>query len=175
MPRQRGTSLLVVLVALSMLIIGGLALYQSAQTTMLASGAIAQQQAATAAADVGVNAATRYLVALGTPDTSDPNRYFAVQQPEDGNGLPAIGWGPVPTQATGAFAVQYVLERLCDPPLPVADPAAQCSIGPNLDATASHRVGSAAYATAGKRYYRATVRVTGARNLELFTQAVLSH
>ena len=86
-----------------------------------------------------------------------------------------IDWSPVPSRAIGAFGVQFVLERLCDAPLPVTNPAVQCSIGPNLDATASHRVGSAAYATAGKRYFRASVRVSGGRSLELFTQAVLSH
>lgn len=174
MRNQRGSSLLFVMVGLSLLVIGGFALYQSSQTTLVAAGNIAQQQAATAVSEVGINTAINYVAGITTFDTTVPNRYYASQQAVDGDGLPTLSWAGVASQTLDGFNVQYLVERLCDPPLPVTNPITQCSIGPADDITASHQVGAAAYTALGKRYFRITVRVTGRRNLEMFTQALVS-
>jgi len=74
----------------------------------------------------------------------------------------------------GAFQVQYLIDRLCDAPLPVTDSAVQCSIAPTVGQASSHKVGAPLYLPKAPVYFRVTARVVGPRSGESFIQAVVS-
>ena len=173
MNRQQGTSLVIVVILLVILMVSALALVRSSETVGAVAGNVAFKQAATEAGDVGIAAATNWVGALTAVDTAVAGVYYATRQNVDGYGLPTIDWSPVPESTVNAFKVQYVVERLCQGPTPVANLTAQCLTGQNQQ-SGSRRVGSPSYSGGTAVFYRVTVRVKGPRNRESFVQSLLS-
>jgi type IV pilus assembly protein PilX len=172
MRHERGGVLIAVLILLGVLLVSAAALVRSSMTTTAISGNVAVKQAATQAADVGIVSAQNYLSALATPEVTVANVYYATQLGSDTYGLPVLNWTGIPVVSTpNGFKIQYVLERLCTAPLPVADFLTQCATATS-EQSGSNNVGAPRYAGAIAIYYRATVRVTGPKNAESFIQAV---
>ncbi len=173
MRTQSGNSLLIVVILLVILMISALALVRSSQTVGAIAGNVAFKQAATEAADTGLAGAGLWLTALPNADSAVAGVYYATRQNVDANGLPTIDWTSVPTKVVSTFRVQYVLERMCQGPAPVANVLTQCLTTENTQ-QGSKKVGSPAYTGTTAVYYRVTVRVQGPRNAESYVQSLLS-
>jgi type IV pilus assembly protein PilX len=171
--KQTGTSLVIVVILLVILMISALALVRSSETVGAVAGNVAFKQAATAAADTGIATAAQWLAGMTNPDTEVSGVYYSTGRNVDGNGLPVIDWGGVPASTVTNYKVQHVIERLCQGSVPVADITNQCL----TDSTAkdgSRKLGAPSYAGTPSVYYRVTVRVQGPRNAESYVQALLS-
>jgi type IV pilus assembly protein PilX len=153
--------------------VSALALVRSSETVGAVAGNVAFKQAATEAADVGIAHAATWLGALANAEAAVTGVYYATRQGVDGYGLPVVDWSPVPAVAVNSFRVQYVVERLCQGPTPVANLTAQCLTNQNQQ-DGSKKVGSPSYSGNTAVYYRVTVRVRGPRNSESFVQSLLS-
>jgi Tfp pilus assembly protein PilX len=172
--RQRGGALMVTLIALGVLLIAAVSLLRSTSTASAIAANTASKQAAAEAADVGLQAANVRLTALTNTDSNVTGAYYATQQAVDSSGLLAVDWSSVPYVQVGNFKVQYLIDRLCDAPLPVTDTAAQCSIAPTASESTSHRVGAPLYIPKAPVYYRVTTRTVGPKSSESYVQAVVS-
>ena len=198
--KQRGVVLLIALIALVALTLAGIALMRSVDTGNVIAGNLAFKQAATQASDLGTEAALAALPNIITTSldadclacAANPTGvYYATMRSTDINGVPtttaapaipvlpgaAINWSTVPsalpaTTAPG-YNVQYVIDRLCVPPVPVTDVQGQCFSGVPLGG-GSHSAGAVVFSAAGVVYYRVTVRVTGPRNAVSMVQTILS-
>ena len=183
---QRGMVLLMALIVLVAVMIAGIAMIRSVDTATLVSGNLAFQQAATYAADKGVEKALVMLKqkqADGTLDNNDPsNGYYASLRSTDS---PASGqswqefWSSTLSGAAydvGAdqFAnhIYYVVHRQCANPKPpgsgglcVASPAVTKASGNAQEA------GEVELQAASQIYYRITVRVSGPRRTESYVQS----
>jgi Tfp pilus assembly protein PilX len=168
---QRGSTLLVALVVLAVLSAGAVALFSSTLQAQMAASNTAFKQAALQASDAGVFAAQRLVAALDAPDSAQAG-YFPVEQPQ-AQGVPAqVDWSRQPAIPMQGYEVRWVVERLCST-APVTDPTTQCATATGAGQS-SNRAGAEQYEAPPAVYYRATVRVTGPRNLETFTQALFS-
>ena len=171
--RERGAALLVALIVMALMVLGVLSFTRSADTANLIAGNTAFKQAATQAAEVGLDAAGSYVASMANRDTAVPGRYFPTPQPVDANELPTgFDWASAPVQVVGGFRVQHVVERLCSV-TPVVDPISQCA-GRTFPAQGSQKAGAPMLQGQPVIYYRATVRVTGPRNSESLVQAAFS-
>lgn len=180
--RQRGVSLLIAMIALVAMTLAGLALLRSADTGNVISGNLAFRQASLHATDVGVEAALTTLttIAASAPDANYPagcatgacNYYPTIQTAVNAAGVPAtIDWSLVSTATVdSSYAVQYVVDRLCDGPTPVTDPARKC-MALSGTSVGSKRAGADSFTSANQIYYRVTVRVVGPRNSQSIVQA----
>lgn len=173
--KQHGVSLIIALIALVALTLAGLALIRSTDTSNVISGNLAFREASLHATDVGVEAA---ITALGTIATLSLNAnypagcavgacnyYPTMQAAVTAAGVPTvINWSAVPNNIVdSSYAVQYVVDRLCDDPTPVTDIATKCM---NVAGTSvgSKKAGAVSFTSANQVYYRVTVRVVGPRN-----------
>ena len=180
--RQRGVSLVIALIALVAMTLAGLALIRAVDTTNIISGNLAFRQATLQATDIGVETA---LTTLGTIVTTsiDANypvgcasgacNYYPTRQAVNSAGIPtAIDWTLVPsTTVDSSYAVQYVIDRLCDGPTPVTDIATNC-MRTTETSVGSKKSGAVSFTSANQVYYRATVRVVGPRSTVSVVQAL---
>jgi Tfp pilus assembly protein PilX len=175
MKTQQGASLVIVIILLIILMISAVALVRSTDTMGAVAGNAAFKQAATEAADTGIYNAATWLGSLTNVDSDQVGVYYATRRGVDGYGLPAVDWSSVPPATVSNFRVQYLVERLCDGPLPIAPAsiAAQCMTNQTAQ-DGSRKVGSPSYTGATAVYYRVTVRVQGPRNSESYVQSMLS-
>lgn len=200
---QRGVVLFVALIAMVVLALAASAMIRSADTSAVIAGNLAFKDAATHAADTGVERAFNALQGLAAADVNVPGQYFRLMQPVDARGVPStVNWATVPCyDANGGpgvvscadgseYRVQYVIERLCtQAPIP----------GEPVTALSSKCVGGQPFSTAGNAgndrdshkpsgnygvppvsaavpptiHYRVTVRVLGPRNTASLVQATI--
>jgi type IV pilus assembly protein PilX len=166
---QRGVSLIIALIALVAMTLAGLALLRSADTSNVISGNLAFREASLHATDVGVEAPdAKYPAACAAGAC---NYYPTIQSAVTAAGVPTvIDWATVPSSTVdSSYAVQYVVDRLCDGPTPVTDVATKCM---NLTGTSvgSKKAGAVSFTSASQVYYRVTVRVVGPRNSQSIVQ-----
>ncbi|MDO8773437.1 MAG: hypothetical protein Q7K57_32965 [Burkholderiaceae bacterium] len=180
--KQGGVSLVIALIALVAMTLAGLALIRAVDTSNVISGNLAFRQATLHATDVGVETA---LTTLGTIVTSslDANypggcasgacNYYPTKQAVNAAGIPtAIDWALVPgTSVDASYAVQYVIDRLCDGPTPVTDITAKC-MHTTESSVGSKKAGSVSFTSAQQVYYRATIRAVGPRNTVSIVQVL---
>ncbi len=171
---QRGGALMITLIALAVLLVAAVSVLRSTGTASAIAANTASKQAAAEAADTALQAAAVRLSALTAIDTDISGAYYATQQAVDSNGLLTVSWTGVPETVVGNFKVQYLIDRLCDAPLPVTDAAVQCSTAPAASESTSFRVGAPLYVPKTPVFYRMTARVVGPKSSESFIQAVVS-
>lgn len=188
-PVQQGVALFIVLIVLVAMSIGGVALMRNIETSTLVSGNLAFKMAALHATDVAVEKAitdfpgilaasadANYPSSCATA-TAAPNgcRYYATLQGVDTKGVPtAINWNYVQsTSPLDGYAVQYVIDRLCNGPTPVTDLIGKCVSDAPLGG-GSQKVGAPKFTGTTKIFYRVTVRVQGPRSTESFAQVIIS-
>src|SRR5215475_10917219 len=170
--KQSGVSLLIVLVVLAIALVGSIAMLRSGEVSALVAGNVSFREAATQASDLGISDAAKALDAQANVDTNIANTYFATHQPEDANGIPTtINWANVPTMTVGNYAVQHIVDRLCQV-TPVTDPTGTCMVR-DSESAGSNKAGSLAYKNPASVYYRITVRVTGPKSTAAFVQALV--
>lgn len=183
---QRGIVLLVALVVLVAITVAGIGMIRSVDTATLVAGNLAFQQAATHAADKGIEAAMVMLrdkQTAGKLDEHDnTNGYFASMRDTDS---PAAGQGWQEfwnaSLAAAAFdlgedqfknRVFYVVHRLCANPQPPGS-GGMCVASPNVTTSGgnSMEVNELKIEAASQIYYRITVRVSGPRRTESYVQS----
>ena len=170
--QQRGSSLLVVLVLLTVLLVGALSMARMTESSTLIAGNISTKNGAMQASEVGVTEAFIAIQAIANVEANVGTWYFASQQADDAAGMPAgIDWTKAPTQAVGQFQVAYVVDRLCTAPLPVTNPNAQCVLK-KMPAAGSAKAGIEALDSPAATEYRVTVSVTGPKSTQTFVQAL---
>lgn len=189
---QRGIVLIVALVVLVALTIAGIAMVRSVDTATLVAGNLAFQQAATHAADKGVEAALGMLAGKatdGTLDTNDgTNGYFATLAAADkpiGNqswqefwhdNLEAVAREAPNSPDTFGNRIFYVVHRQCAFAKP-AGAGGECVSSP---AVISESTGNGQGSddirlkAATAVYYRITVRVAGPRRTESYVQSYVA-
>jgi Tfp pilus assembly protein PilX len=189
---ERGVVLIVVLVVLVAMTLAAIALTRSTFTSNRIAGNLAFQQAATHAADVGIEDAIAWLeqhndatlqndhLQSGSSDYS----YKATYQNPSTTQSWASYWDSViasstylnqlPSDAAGN-QVSFLIERLCSN-VGAATAGAHCAISPDTSSTQgkSHGAGSIGFTIADQLYYRITVRVKGPRDSVSFVQAIVA-
>jgi type IV pilus assembly protein PilX len=173
-PGQRGASLLIVLILLAVLLLGGLSMARVDADSTLIAGNTAWRDAALQASEVGLSDAYAQIQALTTEEADQPAAgYFATRRAVD----PAAGidWSAMPSTAVGPYTVRRVVERLCEGPLPLADPARQCVVAavPSGLETSGKACSEGIDTSLAGKQYRVTVSVTGPRNTLVFVQGAV--
>jgi type IV pilus assembly protein PilX len=172
-PRQSGSSLVVVLIVLTVLLLGSALVMRSGETVTLMVGNSAQRDAGVRAADLGVNQAFSHVRDLSAEELDAPPRYFATRQSLDSTGLPStVAWSQVPGESIGNHSVQWVVERMCQGPLPVTDVLAQCQVSQSEEVGSQRGGWGTPVQSDPIKYFRVTVRVTGPRGTEQFIQTL---
>lgn len=183
---QRGVVLLVALIVLVAITVAGIGMIRSVDTATLVAGNLAFQQAATHAADKGIEAAMLMLrdkQTAGQLDAHDgSNGYFASMRSTDS---PAAGqsWQAFWTDSLAASAydvgedefrnrVFFVVHRLCANPQPPGS-GGLCVASPNVTTSEGNSLaaGKVSIEAASQIYYRITVRVSGPRRTESYVQS----
>ena len=168
--RQRGASLLLVLVLLAVTMLGGLAMARMTEAATLIAGNVTFKDSAAQASEVGINEAFERVRALTTLEQGQTGWYFPTKMAEDAAGLPqGLDWSAAPQVQVGSYQVRYVVERLCQGPLPVVDMPRQCVVQ-RLPQTGSAKAGAEALAAPSVSQYRITVSVAGPKETQVFAQ-----
>jgi type IV pilus assembly protein PilX len=183
---QRGIVLLVALIVLVAITIAGIAMIRSVDTANLVAGNLAFQQAATHAADKGVEQALemiRQKFKDGQLDTDDnSNGYFATLRTTD-NPQPGQSWQDFWQTSLKDLArdagedqfknhIYYVVHRICANPKPPGA-GGQCVASPAITKATgnSQEANEIELQAATQVYYRITVRVLGPRRTESYVQS----
>lgn len=169
---QRGSSLILVLMLLTVMLMGSLALARIAEVTTLAGGNAATSDAGMQASEVGINTGFAAVRAMVADDTAIGGWYFPTMQAADVAGIPSVAWDSAPELSVGNFRVRYVVERMCSV-TPVTDVLRQCLVKTVLQ-TESNREGAERPDPPNSRQYRVTVRVIGPKDTQVWTQAMLT-
>jgi len=192
---ERGVVLFVALIVLVAMMLAGLTLLRSVHTSNRVVGNLAFQQAATRAADVGIETAIAWLETTQAGaatllhnhvviDAANPVGYFATRQDPGAAQSWEQFWtdvlepsGFVTTLAPDAAGntVSFVIHRLCNG---IGDPlgGAGCEASPTLvgGEGGGRGAGVVALQTPAQIYYRITARVLGPRNAVGFVQVVVA-
>jgi Tfp pilus assembly protein PilX len=169
---RRGITIVVVLILLSVMLLGGLALARMTEIGTLASGNNAFREASLQASEVGINTAYQAVRNLASEEANAGNWYWATSQAADMNGMPNVAWDAAPEIAVGSYSVRYVVERMCTA-APVTDTLRQCLVRqvPQLE---SSRVGHEAVDPPNARQFRITVRILGPKDTETWVQTLVT-
>ena len=182
---QRGAVLFVVLMVLGLLLLAGLGVMRSVDTSNVIAGNYSFQQAAVQASDRAVNDALNGLssiVTAGGGNSDRANRYYQLRRSAlDSRGFPnSINWDDVACTneigqtisdcdaSTGNYRVQYYIERLCSVQPALSDVT---SLRTNCEYEA---VAGATSAASVALRYRILIRVRGPRSTEGWFEAVVS-
>ena len=169
---QHGSSLVLVLILLTVMLMGGLAMARIAEVTTLAGGNAATGDAGMQASEVGVNTGFAAVRAMVADDNALGGWYFPTTLATDAAGIPNINWDSAPELVVGRFSVRYVVDRLCSV-APVTDVLRQCLVKQVLQ-TESNREGAERPDPPNSRQYRVTVRVIGPKDTQVWTQAMVT-
>lgn len=184
---EQGVVLFVALIALVAMTLAAIGLVRSHTTGAMIAGNMAFKQNTLQAADTAIDLAIQAMGAfLPVSQENDiPDQYFATMQPVNAQGVPnTIDWANVPCRDTAGNAIacnavaagqnrmQYVVDRLCNGPTPVANVDGQC-VTDRSTGGGSHKAGSTVFAGTGMVYYRITARVQGARDTVTLAQAIV--
>jgi len=187
--RQAGVVLIISLIALAILMIGGIALVRSFDTSMLMSGNLAFKRDLMNQAERGMAQAITALSAGGAlaneatrqADVGSSN-YSATSLASDAHGLPVVLLGSDATftaaytagdisDATSRVTIRYVIDRQCA--VAGAFSADNCT----TTTLTSDKGGSSFLKKAGggsRPVYRISVRVTGPRNTQAYLQTTVT-
>lgn len=167
---QRGSSLILVLALLAVMLMGGMALARMTEVGTLAAGNAAQRNAAVQASEIGVNTGFAALQALANEEANTGSWYFATSQAQDAKGIPTVNFDAAPETVVGPYSVRYIVERVCTGALPVSDPLRQCLVRQvQLPESAA---GGERIEPPMARQFRITVRVTGPKNTLVWVQSL---
>jgi Tfp pilus assembly protein PilX len=169
---QRGSSLILVLILLTVMLLGSLALARITEVTTLAGGNAASGDAAMQASEVGINTGFAAVQAMAADDTVIGGWYFPTMLAVDSEGVPNVNWDSAPELTVGNFRVRYVVERLCNV-TPVTDVLRQCLVKQVLQ-TESNREGAERPDPPNTKQFRVTVRVIGLKSTQVWTQAMIT-
>jgi len=168
--RQRGVTMLLVLLLLSVMLIGGVALARITEIGSLAAGNASYREASLQASEVGLNTAYAAVRAVVNEEASVGGWYWSTIQPADVAGIPTVDWAAAPEVMAGIYSVRYVVERMCNT-TPVTSTLRQCLVrqAPQVD---SSKFGQEALDPPNSRQFRITVRVAGPKDTQTWVQSL---
>lgn len=171
-PHQQGVTMVVVLVLLTVMLLGGMALARMTEVGTLASGNAAFREASIQASEIGVNTAFAAVQGLTNENVNNGNWYFATTQPQDANGVPTVNFDLAPEVVVGAYRVRYVVDRICEGVMPVMEPLRQCLVRqvPQIESATEKEKPDPPTA----RQFRITVRVMGPKDTQAWVQALIT-
>lgn len=194
--REKGATLIVVLLLLVAMMLMGFALMRSVDMAGLISGNVAFKQAATQAGDVALVDAEALLATIGNNPTASVNGYASTSQSQDETGLPCVRaaagsssytcaispavtppadfyWVPAtPVPVVNGLSYQYAIERMCDS-------NGNCVAGPSISSAVSNcSAGMNKPECMGSSnppvQYRITARIVGPKDLTTYVQGFYS-
>ena len=172
--RQKGVTLLVVLMLMSVMLLGGLALARLTEIGSLASGNSGYREASLQASEVGINTAYAAVKVLANEEANASNWYWATVQAADATtGIPNVTWTSAPEVTVGLYSVRYVVERMCNT-APVSNTLRQCLVKQIPQSPESAVYGLEALDPPNSRQFRITVRVTGPKDTETWVQSLVT-
>jgi hypothetical protein len=162
--------MVVVLILLTVMLLGGMALARMTEVGTLAAGNAAFRESAMQASEIGVNTAFAAMQALPDENLDTGTWYRATQLAQDADGVPTIDFDTVPALTVGAYTVSYVVDRVCVGAMPVSEPLRQCLLKqiPQIESAGGGERPDPPTA----RQYRITVRVTGPKDTRTWVQAL---
>jgi len=171
---QRGVTMLVVLILLTVMLLGGLALARMTEVGTVAVGNAGFRNAALQATEVGLNTAFQNIsaIAVADEDADAGNWYWSTNREQDANGLPVVDWAQAPEITVGDYRVRYVAERVCTVAA-VVDPLLDCLVRQALVPTSADPTREKVDPPNSKQY-RVTVRVTGPKETTTFVQSLFT-
>jgi type IV pilus assembly protein PilX len=190
--RQRGVVLIFALIVLLILTIGGVALLRSMSSSLFSAGNLAfrrdlmnQGEQAVAYVLTQFNSGTP---PLGTPGSTDNDlisaNYHATTLVTNNQGVPTAllvgdlafpAYGQLSNDiigATGDVSIRYVIDRLCLPGTTIPS-SALCVQSSGIPTGGTHNRNTAV-APPSATVYRLSVRVSGARNTQVFLQTTFT-
>lgn len=170
---ERGVTVLVVLVLLSVMLLGALAMARMSEVGTLATGNAAFRETALQASEVGLNEAFARVRAITDENTAVGNWYLPSTGTTDAAGLPQVDWSQMPQLTVGNYEVRYVVDRLCEGALPVAEPLRQCLVR-QLPQITSADATKEKLDPPNAKQFRVTVRVTGPKGTQTFVQSMVT-
>lgn len=171
---QRGVTMLVVLVLLSVMLLGGMAMARLTEVRTLASGNTAYREASLQASEVGLNTAFAAVKAIADADEDSAvaGWYFPTIQAADAAGIPTVDFDAATAVAVGNYQMRYVVERMCQS-VPVTDTLRQCLVKQDPQ-IGSAREGAEQLDPPNARQFRVTVRVTGPKDTRSWVQLLVT-
>lgn len=171
----RGVTILVVLVLLSVMLLGGLALARMTEIGSMAAGNASYREAALQASEIGLNEVFAQLRDAGVV----PDENVAVgswYQPSvtgtDADGLPNVNWDAMPEMVIGQYRVRYFADRICEAAKPV-DPLRECLVK-QLPQLASADFNKEKLDPPNAKQFRVTIRVTGPKGTQTWVQSMVT-
>lgn len=171
---QRGVTMLVVLVLLSVMLLGGVALARMSEVGSLAAGNSAFREASLQASEIGLNTVYERVrgIAVAAEGANSGNWYWSRSKTQDPAGVPDVDWSTTPEITVGAYSVRYVAERLCTVDA-VTDPLRECLVKQIPQLTSADATREKPDPPNSKQY-RVTIRVTGPKDTTTFVQSLLT-
>lgn len=172
---QQGVTILIVLILMSVMLLGGLALARMTEVGTLAAGNAASREASLQASEVGLNTAFAQVRALVDENTAIGVWYSPTPRAVDPNtGIPAVDFDTAPSITVGRFTAHYIVDRMCVTAV-VTDALRDCLVrlseppGGN-----SQDLGAEKLEPPNSRQFRVTVRVTEPRGTQTWVQSLLN-
>lgn len=172
--KQKGASLLMVLVVLTLLLLGAGTLARQTSNSTFLAGNVASKEAARQAAEIGVSEAFARLRDLGNAGNLEANNAGWYRATSLATEVPAAAqWAQAAVVQAGSYEVRYIVERLCQGPLPVTNAPAQCFVR-QLPSEGSAKVGAEKLQAVPSLQYRISVQVQGVKNTQSLVQAMVN-
>lgn len=172
---EQGVTMLVVLVLLSVMLLGGMALAKLTEVGTLASGNTAFREASIQASEIGLNEVfARVRDEIADEETADAGWYWPSAQAVDANGIPQVDFDAAPSIVVGPYTVHYVAERMCEGALPVTEPLRQCLVKQIPQENKSRSAGKEELDPPNSKQFRVTIRVTGPKDTQTWVQSLVT-
>jgi Tfp pilus assembly protein PilX len=164
--------MLMVLLLLSVMLLGGMALARITEIGTLAAGNASYREASLQASEVGLNTAYAAVRAVTDESTSAGNWYWPTIQAADAAGIPTVAWANAPEVVVGSYSVRYVVERMCTVAV-VTNTLRECLVKqvPQLE---SSNVERERLDPPNSRQFRITVRVMGPKDTQTWVQSLVT-
>ena len=169
---QRGVTMLVTLVLLTVMVLGGLALARMAEIGSLATGNAAYREAALQASEVGINNAFQSVRAMTNEGNTIGTWYWPAMQAQDSSGIPSIDWTAAPETLVGVYSVRWVVERACNTAA-VVDALREC-LNKTTKVSTSQKSDGSKIDPPSVKQFRITVRVTGPKDTQTWVQSLVT-
>ena len=171
---QQGVTILIVLILMSVMLLGGLALARMTEVGTLASGNAASREASLQASEVGLNTAFAQARALVDEDTAIGVWYSPTPRAVDPvTGIPAVDFDTAPSITVDRFTAHYIVERMCVTAL-VTDALRECLVRMVDPGIGSVDLSKEKPEPPNSRQFRVTVRVTEPRGTQTWVQSLLN-
>ncbi len=179
---QRGYMLMLVLVALVAMMISGVALVRSMDTSQLVAGNLASRNATVNSADAGVQAAVNWIQAnanTGALNADAPaNGYYSYGQDRPNDWTSSSFWSQCTTCTITDGAnntVSWSISRMCSATgIPTASGTYCASLNGSASNGGSYSSDAVNFVGSPKYVYRITIQVVDQRNSSTLSQAFVT-